>query len=494
MSDAVDNADPSAGEPRAEIPPADERLAEPLAGAPVEDVPLVEAPTKEPAVEARNEPAAVDAPPVAREPRPSHHRPPRTAWHTGRARTLGVAVVAVAVTAAATLLVVRAARTIGNSKAGRTSVPTGPPVSQLPSTPAGLIVPIGADHKPATMSVLALSPTGKGGTIVIVPAGTGVSVPGSTRADRLAQSYESGGLPAQNEAVSGFLGITTSVSAEFDETQLAALLAPYAPLHVNLDDRALDTDTTGKEFVAYSAGPVTLTAAEAAHLLVARGPNESEIARIGRVAEIWQAVLARGSSATTTTAPAATTPSDVGDFLHAVVSGTAAVRQIPVKPVLDAVSNPDGVDLLSADSGATRLLMAQVLPGAISPANGNIRLRVINPTGDPELSYFAVSRLAFVGANIVLVTETSGPAEQQNAIEYQDAAEQDAAARYRPVIGGAVMRQSPDHVEGIDATVVLGHDFRTFMNGEQAKATTTTSSTSSTVAASTTTTQKKARG
>ena len=58
------------------------------------------------------------------------------------------------------LLVFRAAHTINNSKAGRTTPSTGAPLSLLPNTPAGLLVIRGANGKVETMAVLRLGAVG----------------------------------------------------------------------------------------------------------------------------------------------------------------------------------------------------------------------------------------------------------------------------------------------------------------------------------------------
>jgi LytR cell envelope-related transcriptional attenuator len=159
------------------------------------------------------------------------------------------------------------------------------------------------------------------------------------------------------------------------------------------------------------------------------------------------------------------------------------VRVLPVRPVLDRVANPDGVDLLAPDNGGQKLLMAEVLPGAISPANSNIRFRVANATGDPALLYQAASRLVFVGANVVVVSEPLDT-QKETVIEYEDEIRKDEAARYLPVVGPATVRQSSERIDGIDATVILGQDFATFMQSENAKGTTTTSAAPASTAAS----------
>jgi hypothetical protein len=68
-------------------------------------------------------------------------------------------------------------------------------------------------------------------------------------------------------------------------------------------------------------------------------------------------------------------------------------------------------------------------------------------------------------------------------IEDQDESRKAEATRYMPVVGPSVVRFTADRIDGIDATLVLGQDFATFIAAEDAKAAAT--STTTTVAAST---------
>ena len=430
------------------------------------------------------------APPVERPPKPR-----RTATNTRRLRTGAIALVAVAGAAALPLLVIKASRTIANSKAGRTATTVPPPTATVPDTPAALLVEVGPDGTVGGLTLFGLDASGHGGGVIVVPAGTEWFVAGAAHPVRLASAFDNGGgLAAQREAVEGVLGITTSVAEQVDEAGLAALLAPYAPLHVKLDDRVLDTDSTGHERVLYPAGPVDLSAAAAAHVLLAKGPNESEVARLARTSAVWDAVVASHAKtvSTTTTAVGPSGPSSVnGDTdqpttvaaqLAAIAGGDAAVNQLTVRPVLDAVENPDGVDLLAPDNASQKLLMAEVLPGAISPANSNIRFRLVNATGDPAMLAAAVGRLVFVGANVIMVNEAPTPTKE-TVIQYQDESHKAEATRYMPVVGPSTVSFTPDRIDGIDATLVLGQDFATFIKAEDAKAAAT--ATTTTVAAAT---------
>jgi hypothetical protein len=161
-----------------------------------------------------------------------------------------------------------------------------------------------------------------------------------------------------------------------------------------------------------------------------------------------------------------------------VEAGPGRADALAAHPVLDAVGNPNGVDLLAVDNAAMRLLLAETMPGAISPANDNIRLRLINNSGDPSLLPVAAQRLVDAGANLVIVSAPTAKASA-TAIEYQDPTEQGPATTFQPVVGAAVVRASQDRVDGIDATVILGSDFGAFLQTEQANTTTTISPTTS---------------
>jgi hypothetical protein len=138
------------------------------------------------------------------------------------------------------------------------------------------------------------------------------------------------------------------------------------------------------------------------------------------------------------------------------------------------------MDLLEPDVAAKRLLMARVLPGAESPASDGLRVRLLNPLGDPSLTYDAVGRLVYVGAHVIIAAEVAGPAPEQSIIEFENPDGEADATRYSPIVGGAQVRPADIDIDGVDATIILGRSFERFMAEErarQAAATTTPSTT-----------------
>jgi hypothetical protein len=425
------------------------------------------------------EPAEEPAPRSKRSRRKRHRR------RTRPSRTLLMAVVAIGVAALLPVLGIVAARTIADSKEG-TAVIVDVPVRQLPSTPASLVVAVDDQGRPAGLTLMSVAADGQGGTVIVLPLATAAFLDGPALPVRLDEAWARGGLEGQTQGVESVLGISTAVSESLDEDGLTELFEPYAPVSLDLDLPVLDTDADGNTEELFGAGSVELSARDMARLLLARVDGESELGRLPRIEALWQAVAAKGEEAapTTTVAGTPSTPVDVAGFLAKVTSGPAGVHLLRVEPSFDP-TDPAAPELFQADVPYLRLLVASVMPGAVSPSNGNISFRIINPLGDPNLTYRAVGRLAAVQANVVLVTETDGPAPALTSMTWHSPAGEVQSGAFAPVLGSPPAVPSDERIDGIDATVVLGRDFPGFLAAEDAKVA-ATSTTSTTVAPTTT--------
>lgn len=418
------------------------------------------------------EPLPPPAPPEAPPPRRHEGRRSR------RGATLAVLGVLLVVALLVPALVAVAARTIANSREGRAASETvaRPVTAVLPDTPAALLALVD-DGEVHDLVVLARAADGTGGTIIQVPVGSEIAVPGTVRTQRLGDTYGEGGLQSLVEGTEGFLQITLDAAAELDQRGLAELLEPYAPFPVELTDDVVATGAEGEDTVVLSAGTYELDAPTLVNALVAERANESETSVLANRLALWRGVaagLSRAGSVPATTSPSS--PLELGSIDAAVTAlgaGPVAAAGIPATAIIDPVRNPDGIDLLAADMTAARLLAARVLPGAVSPANDNLRIRLVNSLGDPRLTYRAVGRLAYVGANVVIVSEPDQEAPARTIIEHSDPADAEEAAFYAPVVGGAEVRPSEQRIDGIDVTIVLGESFRDFLAAEDARTTTT---------------------
>jgi hypothetical protein len=322
----------------------------------------------------------------------------------------------------------------------------------LPPTPAALLVVEDAAGKPVTLALMAVAPTGRGGTLVVLPAAM-VGVSGQ----RLDASYVAGGLLELAAQVEQTLLVTLAARGEAKPDVLGSLIAPLTPVSVTFDDAVLGATAAG-EGVVRPAGAATLDGSAVAAVLAAHGPDESELARIARTQLVWNALLANKHDGGTLTSPAvvATGPvvTSVLDALGALVASATTVVTVPVEP-----RGPTGpVEELVPDLASLRALVARVLPGAVSPLDGNPRLRILNPSGDPAISLAATRVLLAAGANIVMIDDKKGTPPRASTMVLTDPARAAEVEPYRVALGSLDVQTGGATVDGIDATVTLGAD------------------------------------
>lgn len=416
--------------------------------------------------------------------------------------TAAVALVGVLTVALVPALLLSAYHTVRSSTGGKASNVNvkGSPIISLAPSAAGLLVVTGADAKPVGLTVLAVNPSGAGGAAIVVPVATALE---RTPPVTVGSIYASGGLEGEVAAVEELLGIRISSSLSVDQSALAGLLAPFMPVTVTFAEPVTTRDAGGAERRLFPAGTAQLNAADAAAMLVATTASQSEIVRLPRIEAFWRALTERSNGptaastgtattvtstkATTTTAKGTAGITTIAHALAALETGPATARLLVTQPELDPAMNPTGGDLFTPDAAAMRLIVAQVMPGAVSPAKAAPRLRIINSTGDAQVMYRAVARLIYIGANIVFASDDPGTAPKTTRLEYQDAAKADELGGYRPAFGSLDLVQTQQRIDGIDATISIGQDFVSF----SAQPTASTGTTApATIAPATTTTAK----
>jgi hypothetical protein len=230
-----------------------------------------------------------------------------------------------------------------------------------------------------------------------------------------------------------------------------------------LSDPVLRTGANGQDEQVLPGGRQTITAQQAVSALYARRANESEILRTPAQVAIWQGIV-QAAQTVAKEADTAQPPATVAGYLGALGAGPRAVRTLDVTPALDVVTNPDAIDLLQVDSASTQLLMARILPTAVSPTNGGLRVRLRNQTGDNSALYQATVRLLFAGANVVAVDDTpSAGVSVGTRLEYDPSLTQDRIEGLTVAIGPASAAPAKARVDGVDVTVDLGQDFLAFL-------------------------------
>lgn len=361
------------------------------------------------------------------------------------------------------------------------------PTTRIPSTPTALLAVVNGRGQVASMAMLAVDPSGRGGSIVSIPVGANAEIPKTGTIHRVADSYTgaadaAAGLAALRADVEGLLNVSFSTADDMTATELATVLAPVGERAVTLPSPVMDTTADGTVVEVAPAGAGTLAPDRIAAALAASQDGVAETSRLPNVKELWSAVASAGaaSGSTDTTVAAAgdaAEPADIAAYLSALLAGPVQVWQLSATLVTDAVRNPGNVDLYDLDGGEVIMVMASIAPSAIALVSNSLALMIDTPYDDSSLVREAVLRLAYAGANVVVVRTVATPAEQETRVFFNDPVVRNDLGQYVTLMGELSYELTDEVIEGVNARIVLGENFREFIGSPAGRtiATTTTS-------------------
>jgi hypothetical protein len=441
-----------------------------------------------------------------------------------RRRTLGAFAAGMLSLAAVPLLGLVAVDALRNSKEGRNAIESTVPLVAVPATPGVLFATVDDTDAVTSLAVMALAPAvgeapARGGTVINVPV-TAEAILSTGETVNIADAYAAGGADELQAVAEGLLGVTLSGTIVADETMTTELLARAAPVPVELAAEVRDTTPDGDELALFPAGPAELGANDVAALLVARAPDDQAADLYARNAMVWEAMAARvgdglaadgtpvppTTASPTTASPASVSPAsgsttaggspggtepaepastststtlepseDPAGFMDAFLSGPIGSYQLSAEPVSGVTT---GAERTRVNLAEVNLVMATVLPGAISPSFASITFFVRSPLGDPELTLEAVAMLLFAGANVVLVKEDPTiPVPAQSTLEVVDESDLVDARRFVTPFGSYEEVPPEVRIEGVDAILTLGESYRALLQGDAPTPTTIASET-----------------
>lgn len=365
-------------------------------------------------------------------------------------------------------------------------------VSTIPNTPVELLVVTSARNEVAAIALLALDPGDHGGTIVSIPVGSAADVAEDEAPRRIVDEYAVGGLESVRAEVEDLTNITVDFATQVTASDLATLLGGVGSREVTLADDVTDTSSDGKTVKVLESGTQTINPQQLANALAASPVGVPESTRLPQVKALWGVVASAGMAGSTD--GASTTTADPGDqtefqasfdpagFFAALLSGRIDVWQISATPVTDPVANPAGSDLYAVDAGEILLVMASVAPSALSLTSNDVAVMVDVPFDNMSAAKDAVTRLAFLKANVVLVRNVPGPVPDRTTVFYNEPVVRAEMEDFSTLIGPLEFAETTDVIEGVNARVLLGNDFLSFIGTALAVTTTTSPTTRTTVA------------
>ena len=344
-------------------------------------------------------------------------------------------------------------------------------VMKIPSTPAALLAVVDGNGFVASLQMIALAPGGRGGTIVSIPVGAASVVAPGEAPRRLGDAFLLNGIDGLTTDVEGLLNVTLTAKAAVTEAEMAAMIAGERDVNVEID-RAVNTLLpTGIQEIL-PAGKHTLTSAQVAGILASNQAGAPESDRLPIIKSLWVGIAGAGLNIATTTtevvgtattlAPALT----VQDFLQRTLTGEVQVWQFAANAIPEGELNPTNSDMYALDKAEVIMVVASVAPSSVSSLYAAINVQIDSAFTDATITREAVLRLSILGVNVVLVREVTGEPVAETVVQYSDDPVRAEVESYSSIFGPLTPKRVTQQVEGVDARIVLGTNFRDFIAGQ----------------------------
>jgi len=356
----------------------------------------------------------------------------------------------------------------------------------IPSSVVEMLAVINSRNEVASLALLAVTPEGKGGTIVSIPVGSMADVAKTEQSRRIADSYVAGGLMALETDVENLMNITVDFSDDVTATEFAALLTNVGTQPVVLQQPVTDTGADGAAIVVLESGSSTATPELLAAGLASSQTGTPESARLPQVKALWNSIARAGVATPSAVADESTSslsPLDTSAFtstaafVNALLKGEIDVWQFSSTLFTDAVRNPNQLDLYGLDGGEVLMVMASVVPSALTVTTSNVAVMVDIPFASAVVAKEVVTRLAFLGANVVLIRQSPDLATERTTVYFNDSIAKTEAEDYSTLLGPLEFTESKDVISGVNLRIVLGNDFVAFLGQGSSTSTSTTSTT-----------------
>ncbi len=342
---------------------------------------------------------------------------------------------------------------------------------KLPATPVGMLATVDSSDALTSVAVMVLTAgTQLGGSIVTVPVSSDSTVGSGDERIPLTEVYRDGGAEALVLAVESVLQMTIDVSKVATPLELESLLRPVAPLTATLS-ADVKNSTGSRTEVLFPAGTISLSAPQAASVLVATATDQRSIDRRSNIDAIWSGVASEVGSGVTT--PDVMLPvSSVDDLMTRLFAAPVASRGLSAVPVA-ADANPDDKDVETLALGEAIFVLASIAPASMSAPAPGLVYRIEAPPGYEDRVKFAVNAILYLHGNVVSVY-LGGDVREATRFYVNDPRLAVEAKQSNALFGITEILTPDVPIEGIDVILQLGTDFLKGVGDELPSTTTST--------------------
>lgn len=344
------------------------------------------------------------------------------------------------------------------------------PSRAVPLTPTAIFAVTDEENFLTSLTVMALTPEGAGGTVMVIPVGALVGGRPVGKPRRLADVYGSDGVEALKNAVEAMTNSQIDQITVNGVDGTAELLARVGTVNATFSTDVTDTELEISDVIA-EKGTVDLTPMEMSAVLAARDISVDEAGRYPSIKATWEGISAAVGSGRPGAVPAvvipdvgAQSPADMPAFMSALFAGPINIWQIDTERIIDAERNPKDIDVYRYSAGEVVMVMASVAPSAMVAVLPTLTVQVDSPFDDSTVTQDAVFRILYMGTNVVLVRVVASAPPPVTIIKYSDEMDRAIAEPLTTMLGDVVFEKATERVDGVDIQIVLGDSFVTFMS------------------------------
>lgn len=344
------------------------------------------------------------------------------------------------------------------------------PSRAVPLTPTAIFAVTDEENFLTSLTVMALTPQGAGGTVMVIPVGALVGGRPVGKPQRLADVYGSDGVEALQNAVEAMTNSQIDQITVNGVDGTAELLARVGTVNATFSSDVMDTESEISDVIA-EKGSVDLTPMEMAAVLAARDISGDEAGRYPSIKATWEGISLAVGSGRPGAVPAvvipdvgAQSPADMPAFISALFAGPINIWQIDTERIIDAERNPKDIDVYRYNAGEVVMVMASVAPSAMVAVLPTLTVQVDSPFDDSTVTQDSVFRILYMGTNVVLVRVVASVPPPVTVIKYSDEMDRAIAEPLTTMLGEVVFEKATERVDGVDIQIVLGDSFVTFMS------------------------------
>ena len=347
------------------------------------------------------------------------------------------------------------------------------------STPVALLATVNTSQEITSISVIALSGSSPGGTIISLPARSMAEVRAGEEPRRVSDSYSGGDAAAFVADVEGLLDVSFSAVAILGRADTASLIDSIGPSEILLDTDVRNTEPDGALRTVAKLGRTTVETSTLVDILLARQTDQAESDRFNHQKSVLTAIantvgLGLGPRSTTNDTSVEDL-TDITAFFQRLIAGPVQVWQFAATAVTNSELNPFGVDMYQLDVAEVTMIMASVAPTSITGTGvaGQLSVQIDSPFNNAVVSREIVRRLLAKGLNVALVREVPGPPPDVTQVLYVDQNVLGGVEDLVSYIGEVTAARTSERAQGIDVQIVIGATFAVFIEGNPPIPTTT---------------------